>query len=58
MIATAFIDQTSNELWEELHWLEGQPITDENGALYDQILEELRTRERRRQNLEDHFAWG
>ena len=58
MIATAFTDLSSNELWEEIHWLEAQPITDENGALYDRILEELRPRERRRQYLEDNFAWG
>ena len=57
-IATAFHDISTNELWEELQYLEGQPITDENGALYDRILDEIRTRNRRRQYLEDNFAWG
>jgi hypothetical protein len=56
MIATDFIDLCSNELWEELIWLEEQPITAENGALYDRILNEIRTRERRRQYLVDHFG--
>jgi hypothetical protein len=56
MIATDFTDLSSNELWEELIWLEEQPITAENGALYDRILNEIRTRERRRQYLVDHFG--
>ena len=58
MIATAFHDLTSNDLWEDLQWLEGQPMTDENCALYDRILTEIDTRNRRRQYLEDNFAWG
>ena len=58
MIATDFTDLSTNELWEEILWLEEQPITNENGALYDRILKEIRTRNRRRQYLEDHFSWG
>lgn len=53
MIATAFIDKCSNELWEEIFWLEDQPITVENATLYDEILAELRSRERRRQCIND-----
>lgn len=55
MIATAFIDKCSNELWEEIYWLESQPITVDNATLYDQILAELRSRESRRQYLIDNF---
>ena len=55
MIATAFIDKCSNELWEEIYWLESQPITVENATLYDEILAELRSRESRRQYLIDNF---
>jgi hypothetical protein len=57
MIATAFIDKCSNELWEEIYWLESQPITVDNATLYDQILAELRSRERRRQCI-DEFLFG
>ena len=53
MIATAFIDKCSNELWEEIFWLEDQPITVENATLYDEILAELRLREFRRQCISD-----
>ena len=53
MIATAFIDKCSNELWEEIFWLEDQPITVENAKLYDEILAELRLREFRRQCIND-----
>jgi hypothetical protein len=55
MIATAFIDKCSNALWEEIYWLESQPISTENAKLYDDILAELRSRERRRQYLIDNF---
>jgi len=58
MISTAFHDLSTNALCEELQYLEGQPITDENGALYDRILDEIHARNRRRQYLEDNFAWG
>lgn len=54
-IATAFIDKCSNELWEEIYWLESQPITVDNATLYDEILAELRLRESRRQYLIDNF---
>jgi hypothetical protein len=57
MIATAFIDKCSNELWEEIYWLESQPITVDNAILYDQILAELRTRESRRQFI-DQFLFS
>lgn len=53
MIATAFIDKCSNDLWEEICWLESQPITVENATLYDQILAELRSRESRRQCIDE-----
>ena len=53
MIATAFIDKCSNELWEEIYWLESQPITTESAELYDEILAELRSREYRRQCIND-----
>lgn len=56
MIATDFIDLTSNDLWAEIDWLETQPVTRENAALYDRILTEIRTRNRRRQYLADHFG--
>ena len=56
MIATAFTDMCSNELLEELQWLEGQPMTDENCSLYDRILTEIDTRNRRRQDLEDFLG--
>jgi hypothetical protein len=55
MIATAFIDKCSNELWEEIYWLGSQPITVDNATLYDEILAELRSRESRRQYLIDNF---
>jgi hypothetical protein len=55
MIATAFINKCSNELWEEIYWLESQPITTESAELYDEILTELRNRESRRQYLIDNF---
>jgi hypothetical protein len=57
MIATAFIGKCSNELWEEIYWLESQPITVENATLYDQIMGELRSRESRRQFI-DQFLFG
>ena len=56
MIATDFINLSSNELWEEMIWLEQQPITAESGALYDRILKEIRARIQRRQYLVDHFG--
>jgi hypothetical protein len=56
MIATAFIDKCSNELWEEIYWLETQPITTENATLYDQILNELRSREYRRQCIDEFLG--
>lgn len=56
MIATAFIDKCSNELWGEIFWLENQPITTENAKLYDEILAELRTREYRRECLSQFLA--
>jgi hypothetical protein len=58
MIATAFTDLCSNELWVELLWLEEQPNTKENRDLHHRIWNEICTREQRRQNLEDNFAWG
>jgi hypothetical protein len=58
MIATDFIDLCSNELWEELLWLEEQPRTKENCDLYHRLWNEICTREQRRQYLEDNFAWG
>jgi hypothetical protein len=58
MIATAFTDLCSNELWEEICWLQDQPATDENVASYNAMMREIDTRIQRRQNLEDNFAWG
>lgn len=58
MIATAFTDLSSNELWEELLWLEEQPQSKANCDLYNRIWAEICTREQRRQHLEDNFAWG
>jgi len=57
MIATAFTDLCSNELWEEMCWLEEQPPTKENRDLHHRIWNEICTREQRRQYLEDNFAW-
>ena len=54
-IATDFHHLCSNELWEELLWLEDQPITKDNAALYDRLLNEIRVRNRRRQYLIDHW---
>ena len=48
MIATSFIELSSNELWEEILWLEEQPLTKENAVRYDLLLKEFRTRQRRR----------
>jgi hypothetical protein len=58
MIATDFIDLCSNELWEELLWLQEQPQTKENCNLHNRIWAEICTREQRRQALQDNFAWG
>jgi hypothetical protein len=56
MIATAFTDLCSNELWEELLWLDDQPRTKANCALYDRLWNEICTREERRQYLADNFG--
>jgi hypothetical protein len=58
MIATDFTDLCSNELWEELFWLQEQPQTKQVSTLYNRIWAEICTREQRRQYLEDHFPWG
>ena len=57
MIATDFLDKCENELWEEIFYLEEQQqMTHEQGHLYDRILKEIRTRNRRRQDLEDFLG--
>jgi len=56
MIATAFIDLSSNELWEELIWLEEQPHTKANCDLYVRLWKEICAREERRQYLVDNFG--
>ena len=56
MIATAFTDLCSNELWEELLWLEEQPHTKANCDLYVRLWNEICTREERRQYLADNFG--
>jgi len=56
MIATAFADLCSNELWEELLWLDEQPHTKANCDRYDLIWNEICTREERRQYLADNFG--
>jgi hypothetical protein len=58
MIATAFADLCSNQLWEEVLWLEDQPSTPANRRQIRKIWAEIENREQRRQYLEDHFAWG
>jgi hypothetical protein len=58
MIATAFTDLCSNELWEEVIWLQDQPDTAANRRQLRAYWKELQTREQRRQYLEDNFAWG
>ena len=58
MIATAFTDLCSNELLEELLWLEDQPQTRANCDRHKRIWAEMCAREQRRQYLNDHFAWG
>jgi hypothetical protein len=56
MIATAFTDLCSNELWEELTWLQDQPDTAANRHQIRSIWKELQTRELHRQYLVDHFG--
>jgi hypothetical protein len=56
MIATAFTDLSSNDLWEEICWLQDQPATDENVASYNAMMREIDTRAQRRQYLVDHFG--
>ena len=58
MIATSFIDLSSNELWEEILWLEEQPLTEENAIRHDLLLKEFRNRQRRRAYLEESFEWS
>ena len=58
MIATAFTDLTTNDLWAEIDWLAEQPATPENLKRQHLMLEEIRVRNQRRQYLEDNFAWG
>jgi hypothetical protein len=56
MIATSFTDLCSNELWEELTWLQDQPDTAANRRQIRAYWKELQTREQRRQYLVDHFG--
>lgn len=55
-IATAFHDLTSNDLWEELIWLQDQPTTKANLKSYRAIMLELEIRAERREYLINHFG--
>ena len=55
-IATAFHDLTSNDLWEDLIWLQDQPSTKANLKSYRAIMQELEIRAARREYLIDHFG--